>query len=629
MHSHSIRESQEACFHGCFSAPSLSFSDTPKPTFKSINTVAASHYDFDAATAASLFPNTQFTNHESLPSLSDALSRFTTAYPLYSHTHEIDQIRAQHYFHLSLYNHVCFDYIGLGLFSYSQQQIPSSTPSSSPTLSPNSLQFPFFDISYKPTSLHSQILNRGKGSEFESRIKKRIMDFLNLSETDYHMVFTANRESAFKLLAESYPFQSKSSLLTVYDYNSEGVRVMIDNSQKRGAQVMSAKFSWPSLRIHPKKLTNLIVGKGKKKRKRGLFVFPLQSRMTGRRYSYHWMSLAQENGWHVLLDACALGPKDMDSLGLSLFRPDFLICSFFKVFGENPSGFGCLFIKRSSASVLEASTTARSSLGIVTLVPANNLSQLPTDDSDNHPETQEKSKLNELERVEHGDASEPHMEQPFSSEIEELDKPIDLLKHGNTETNTTGTGKKSSEINCEYLDHADSLGLTIITSRARHLTNWLVNALINLRHPYPEQGLPLVRIYGPKIKFNRGPALAFNVFDWKGEKVEPVLVQKLGDRSNISISCGFLHNIWFSDKYEEEKESVLETRNLETTEEASKRRKERVDMGITVVTAAVGFLVNFEDIYRLWGFIAQFLDADFVVKERWRYTTLNQKTIEV
>jgi hypothetical protein len=34
-------------------------------------------------------------------------------------------------------------------------------------------------------------------------------------------------------------------------------------------------------------------------------------------------------------------------------------------------------------------------------------------------------------------------------------------------------------------------------------------------------------------------------------------------------------------------------------------------------------------VYKLWTFVARFLDVDFVEKERWRYTALNQKTIEV
>ena len=77
----------------------------------------------------------------------------------------------------------------------------------------------------------------------------------------------------------------------------------------------------------------------------------------GKHESHVIIALTQRgNGWHVLIDACALGPKDMDSFGLSLFQPDFLICSFYKVFGENPSGFGCLFVKKSAITTLESSS---------------------------------------------------------------------------------------------------------------------------------------------------------------------------------------------------------------------------------------------------------------------------------
>ncbi|KAK0578478.1 hypothetical protein LWI29_011079 [Acer saccharum] len=98
----------------------------------------------------------------------------------------------------------------------------------------------------------------------------------------------------------------------------------------------------PSFR---KKISN------KKRRRKdyavGLFVFPVQPRVIGVKYSYQWMALAQQNNWHVLLDARVLGPKDMDSLGLSLFRLDFIITSFYRVFGYDPTGFECLLIKKS------------------------------------------------------------------------------------------------------------------------------------------------------------------------------------------------------------------------------------------------------------------------------------------
>ncbi|RZB65844.1 hypothetical protein D0Y65_041769 [Glycine soja] len=143
------------------------------------------------------------------------------------------------------------------------------------------------------------------------------------------------------------------------------------------------------------------------------------------------------------------------------------------------------------------------------------------------------------------------------------------------------------------------------------------------------KGVPLVKIYGPKVKFDRGPALAFNVFDWKGEKVEPVLVQKLADRNNISLSYGFLHHVWFADKYAEDKGKVLQTKEGRVQGVTTNKKKDRDELGGTVVTAALSFLANFEDVYKLWTFVARFLDADFVENERWRYTTLNQKTIEV
>ncbi|KAL0400814.1 UNVERIFIED_CONTAM: Molybdenum cofactor sulfurase [Sesamum latifolium] len=248
--------------------------------------------------------------------------------------------------------------------------------------------FPLFGITFKSVSLKSQLLHGGDGSELESAIKNRIMDFLNISQNDYCMVFTANRSSAFKLVAESYPFQSSRKLLTVYDHESEAVDSMISMSEKRGARVMAAEFKWPRLRINSVKVRKMIVRKKKKRKHRGLFVFPLQSRMTGASYSYQWMTMAEEHGWHVLLDACALGPKDMDSFGLSLFHPDFLVCSFYKVFGENPTGFGCLFVKKSIVPILEDATGA----GIVSITPAKNL-LLPEDSSGTDTELEQIARL--------------------------------------------------------------------------------------------------------------------------------------------------------------------------------------------------------------------------------------------
>lgn len=619
--------------------------DEPAKTSpKSRSTAANCRQGFAKITTSSLFPNTWFTDPESLPSFQESFSQFKKAYPQFSETTRIDQLRAQEYYHLSLSNHICLDYIGIGLFSHWQVQPQYSSALSIPSSSsspPQNSDSPCFSAAYKSVNLKSQLLHGGQGSDLESIIKKRIMEFLNVSQNDYSMVFTANKSSAFKLLAESYPFQSSKKLLTVYDYESEALQTMVNTSERRGAKVMSADFKWPRLRVHAARLKKLIIRKKKKKKPRGLFVFPLQSRMTGTSYSYQWMSMAQENGWHVLLDGCALGPKDMDSFGLSLFRPDFLVCSFYKIFGENPTGFGCLFVKKSTLPILEAST----STGIVSLVPTKRVSGLLEDSSGTDAE------------LEIASACQTKEDKRDTLSLPSLSQHIQSAK--STETNTSGTdfstkegsvaypGEEKTEkaivlhdkrnlkhhengaqMECRCLDHVDSLGLMLISSRGRYLINWLVSALMKLQHPNRLDNFPMVRIYGPKIKFDRGPALAFNIYDWKAEKVEPVLVQKLADRNNISLGTGFLHNIWFADKYEVEKEKILEKKEIEENQ-TRKSKNRKADQGITVVTVAINFLANFEDIYRLWIFIARFLDADFVEKERWRYTALNQKTVEV
>ncbi|KAI9082766.1 hypothetical protein K1719_035340 [Acacia pycnantha] len=575
--------SSTPCFNGCFPSSILATSEESHADDTSVKESRSSGYDFVAATCSTLHPNAQFTNHEALPSLRESYLNFTKAYPLYSTTLKADQIRSQEYYHLNFSN-LCFDYTGYGLFSYAQQQqsCPATSMASSSSHPPPLLvpvQPPFFEISYKSVNLHSQVVYGGEESELESSIRERIMAFMNFSEDDYSLVFTANHISAFKLLADSFQFTPNGSLLTVYDHKSDSLDEMIKSCNKQGTtNIMSAEFSWPDLRINIKKLRKTILSKRDKK-KRGIFVFPVHSRVTGSPYSYMWMSMAQENGWHVLLDACSLAPKEMDTLGLSFFKPDFLVCSFYKVFGDNPSGFGCLFVKKSSISALNDSPSS-TSIGIVSLIPALR-----------KPET-----LSDEEEIE----SEPQPDPKSSKRIE-----------------TCGR----LEIELRGLDQAEEVGLIGISNRGRYLVNWLVRALMSLQHPNSETGLPLIKIYGSKINSHRGHAIAFNVFDWKGEKIDPFLVQKLADRNNISLGNATLQNVKMNEQEWCEVEGTGQPRK--------KKTMMKQDCGISVLTASLNFLTSFEDVYKLWSFISRFLDADFLEKERWRYVALNQETLEV
>ena len=111
------------------------------------------------------------------------------------------------------------------------------------------------------------------------------MDYLNIPESEYCLVFTVSHGSAFRLLAECYPFGTNMRLLTMFDHESQSVNWMTQAARDKGAKAYSAWFKWPTLKICTTELRKLISTK-KRRRKdsaTGLFVFPVQSRVTGPR----------------------------------------------------------------------------------------------------------------------------------------------------------------------------------------------------------------------------------------------------------------------------------------------------------------------------------------------------------
>ncbi|OMO74912.1 hypothetical protein COLO4_26427 [Corchorus olitorius] len=308
--------------------------------------------------ATSLVADRSFCSEDSIPDLHDAFSKFLTVYPKFQATEKIDHLRVEEYGHLTESSaKVCLDYCGFGLFSYNQTQEYWDTST--------------FTLSEITANLSNHALYGGaECGTVEHDIKTRILDHLNIPANEYGLVFTVSRGSAFKLLAEAYPFQTNKKLLTMFDHESQSVIWMAQCAKEKGAKVYNAWFKWPSLKLCSRELRKQISSKKKRKKghAKGLFVFPVQSRVTGAKYSYQWMALAQQNNWHVLLDAGSLGPKDMDSLGLSLFRPDFIITSFYRLFGYDPTGFGCLLIKKSVMASLQ-NQCGHTGSGMVKILP--------------------------------------------------------------------------------------------------------------------------------------------------------------------------------------------------------------------------------------------------------------------
>ncbi|KAK1440722.1 hypothetical protein QVD17_06553 [Tagetes erecta] len=666
--------------------------------------------------ATSLAADTTFETQDSIIDLNEAFHKFLTMYPKYKSSEKIDHLRVDEYAHLAdNESKVCLDYCGFGLFSFLQVVHDSSCSFTLSEITSNLSNYALFGGMEKGTAEHD--------------IKTRIMDYLNIPENEYGLVLTTSRGSAFKLLAESYPFNTSKTLLTMFDHESQSVNWLAQSAKQKGAKVHTAWFKWPTLKPCSTHLKKQILNKKKRNKhsSKGLFVFPGQSRVTGAKYSYQWMSFAQQNNWHVLLDAGALGPLDMDSLGLSLFRPDFIITSFYRVFGYDPTGFGCLLIKKSVIKILKNQSNHTSS-GIVKINPlfpshlTDSITQFPqffvkdeaAGEDEVSPETftgnqlpafsgvltpslmkdiYESSNLEETEvfsvmkspiltedespedsmwidlghsplqaqstrfksplkppiwftrkKINHKETISKLHEtnnliktQEQSPEIQEEPEPeieSSVLRRETEDdyrflgrriafnfdveddyiyTSDEESDRKEPEIKCKHLDHVNMLGLSKTTTRLRFLINWLVTSLLQLRIRCSNNVVPLVHIYGPKIKYERGGSVAFNVRDGNNGLIKPEIVQKMAEANGICVGVAILSRVKIIQSVKKKHSDgdvvdITVCKPMDDDENCSVEGFVRAE----VVTASLGFLTNFEDVYKLWAFVAKFLNPSFV-----------------
>lgn len=117
--------------------------------------------------------------------------------------------------------------------------------------------------------------------------------------------------------------------------------------------------------------------------------------------------------------------------------------------------------------------------------------------------------------------------------------------------------------------------------------------------------------------------VAFNVFSWKGVKVEPIIfVPKLADRHNISLSSATLPHISFADK--SKKGRLVEVKNIQNEGHNSLLtiKKETSDLIIPVIMVTLGYLTNLKMFTGFWHLFHDSL-MHILWRKRWTYMALN------
>lgn len=380
--------------------------------------------------------------------------------PEYTATSRIDELRRTEYGYLDEQGHVYLDYTGAGLAARAQLLAHRDRLSGTLFGNPHSVN---------PTS--------SAATELIERTRARVLAHLNADPDEYVAVFTPNATGAARLVGEAYPFSRASRLVLTCD-NHNSVNGLREFAKRARTATDYVPGTAPELRVDPEVLVAELT-----RGRRGLFAFPAQSNFSGVRHPLDWIGLASDLGYDVLLDAAAFLPTAR--LDLAEVHPDFLIVSWYKLFGY-PTGVGCLVARRAALAKLRRPWFSGGTIRAVTV------------------------------------GTPWHAMAPDESAFE--DGTLNFLSIPDVHFG---------------LDWLDGIGVELVGARVRCLTGWLIDRLASLRHG---DGSPMAVVYGPLTTESRGGIIAFNLLDRAGRIVDERLVATETAAAGISLRTGCFCN---------------------------------------------------------------------------------------
>ena len=317
-----------------------------------------------------------------------------------------------------------------------------------------------------------------RSTEVLESARTMLLAHLDADEADYDVAFTGNATAAVKLVGESYPFSS-TGLYALSADNHNALNGVREYARGAGARIAYLPID-AELRLSnaAAKIEELGGRRGAR-----LFGFPAQSNFSGVRHPLELIGVAQRADFDVLLDAAAYLPTSR--LSLRVWRPEFVVLSFYKLFGL-PTGLGALVARRDALARLRRPWFSG---GTVEYVSVQN---------DRH------SLLPGAHSFEDGT--------PNFLGVAALPGGFGLL--------------------------AD-VGMDRLSAHVARLTTTLLRGLLALRHV---NGSPMVRVYGPTDDRDRGGTVAFNVLANDGCVVPYWIVAERAHALSVALRGGCFCN---------------------------------------------------------------------------------------
>ena len=198
---------------------------------------------------------------------------------------------------------------------------------------------------------HSTSISSQHSTHHIEDVRIRALRFFNASPDDFELIFVANATAGIKLVADGFR-GNVDGFWYGYHKDAHTSTVGVREEATAGSYCFESDLE----------VEEWLKGSGtlctqEKKTRLGLFSYPAQSNLNGRRLPLSWTERIRSSSWvnfqemYSLLDAAALvstSPIDLSNVSLA---PDYTVLSFYKIFGF--PDLGAVIVRKKSNRPLQ------------------------------------------------------------------------------------------------------------------------------------------------------------------------------------------------------------------------------------------------------------------------------------